>query len=183
MMRKLELLYCGCALGRGLPVRFKSARVVLVALESRQWVGTLTRMGMSHVCCVSEIKAARTLCDARGVDICLVVLPRVLPDEKPRWDARTDAPGRGRVPSLLFADVATPYVRRAAACAGYHAVIPADVSARILYRCIGALLQAGGRTDGEGRTPRRSLRARARGIGSARGLGSEILGAGKLKLQ
>jgi hypothetical protein len=170
------------ALGRGLPVRFKSARVVLVALETRPWVGTLTRMGISDVCCVSEMKAARTLCDAGGVDVCLVVLPRAMPDEKPRWDARSDAPGRGRVPSLLFADVATPYVRRAAVNAGYHAVIPADVSSRILYRCIGALLQAGCRPDAAGRTPRRSRRARMRGIGGVRALG-EFFGTGKPKLQ
>ncbi|MBX9777897.1 MAG: hypothetical protein K2Y71_26250 [Xanthobacteraceae bacterium] len=127
--------------------------------------------------------AAHALCDAGGVDACLVVLPREVPDEKPGWDAWSDAPGRGRVPSLLFADAVTPYVRRAAANAGYHAVIPADVSARILYRCIGALLQAGYRPNRAGGKPRRSLRARTRGVAGVRALGGAFLGAGKLKLQ
>jgi hypothetical protein len=171
------------ALGRGLPVRFKSARVVLVAAERRPLLGTLARMGMADICCVSEMAAARALCDAGSVDACLVVLPRVVPDEKPGWDARSDAPGRGRVPSLLFADATTPYIRRAAANAGYHAVIPADVSSRILYRCIGALLQAGAQTDGAGSKPRRSLRARMRGVGGVRALGGEFCGGGKPKLQ
>jgi hypothetical protein len=171
------------ALSRGLPVRFKSARVVLVAADRRPLLGTLARMGMSDICCVSEMKAARTLCDAGIVDACLVVLPRAVPDEKPSWDVRSDAPGRGRVPSLLFADVTTPYIRRAAANAGYHAVIPADVSSRILYRCIGALLQAGGRPEGAGSKPRRSLRARTRGVGGIRALGGGFSSAGKPKLQ
>ena len=144
------------ALSRGLPVRFKSARVVVVAGEERALVDTLVRMGIADVCCVSEMAAAQTLCDAGGVDACLVVLPRALPDDKPDWDARTDAPGRGRVPSLLFAEAATPYVRRAAADAGYHAVIPIAVSSRMLYRCIGALLQAGRRQGGAGATGRMS---------------------------
>lgn len=140
-------------------------------------------MGVADICCVSEMTAAHALCDAGGIDACLVVLPRAVPDEKPGWDAKSDAPGRGRVPSLLFADAATPYVRRAAANAGYHAVIPADVSSRILYRCIGALLQAGYRPDGADGKPRRSLRTRARGVAGVRALGGAFLGTGKLKLQ
>jgi hypothetical protein len=171
------------ALSRGLPDRFKSARVVLVAGDSRSFVGTLARMGMADICCVSEMTAARALCEAGSVDACLVVLPRAVPDEKPGWDAWSDAPGRGRVPSLLFADATTPYIRRAAANAGYHAVIPADVSPRILYRCIGALLQAGCRPDGATDKPRRSLRTRTRGVGGVRALGGEFFGAGKPKLQ
>jgi hypothetical protein len=171
------------ALSRGLPVRFKSARVVLVAADRCLLLGTLTRMGMSDVCCVSEMKAAHALCDAGSVDACLVVLPRAVPDERPGWDPRSDAPGRGRVPSLLFADAATPYIRRAAANAGYRGVIPADVSSRILYRCIGALLQAGARPEGAGAKPRRNLHGRTRGVGGIRALGGEFFGAGKSKLQ
>jgi hypothetical protein len=171
------------ALSRGLPVRFKSARVVLVAADRRPFVGMLARMGIADICCVSEMTAAHALCDAGGVDACLVLLPRAVPDELPDWDPRSDAPGSGRVPSLLFADVATPYIRRVAANAGYHAVIPADVSPRILYRCIGALLQAGCRPDGAAGKPRRILRARTRGVAGVRALGGEFLGAGKLKLQ
>jgi hypothetical protein len=170
------------ALSRGLPVRFKSARIVLVAGDGRALGDALHRMGVAEVCCVRELAAAQTLCDAGGIDACLVVLPRALPDDKPGWDARTDAPGRGRVPSLLFAEAATPYVRRSAADAGYHAVVPIAVSSRMLYRCIGALLQAGRRQTGASGSGRR-LRAPARGIGSARVLIGEALGFGKLKLQ
>ncbi len=116
------------------------------------------------------------------VDACLVVLPRAVPDDKPDWDARTDAPGRGRIPSLLFAEAATPYVRRAAADAGYHAVIPFAVSSRMLYRCIGALLQAGRRQGGAGAT-KRTLCARPGGSVTPTLSSRETLGPGKLKLQ
>jgi hypothetical protein len=108
---------------------------------------------------------------------------RAVPDEKPGWDAKSDAPGRGRVPSLLFADAATPYIRRVATNAGYHAVIPADVSSRMLYRCLGALLQVGSRPGGAAGKSRRSLRTRTRGVGGIRAFGGEFFGAGKLKLQ
>ena len=170
------------ALSRGLPVRFKSARVVIVAGKDRALVDTLTRMGIADVCCVREMAAARVLCNAGGIDACLVVLSRTVPDDKPDWDARTDAPGRGRIPSLLFAEAVTPYVRRAAADAGYHTVIPVAVPSRMLYRCIAALLQAGRRQDVANK-PGRKLRARARGIGGVRALSGETLGPGKLKLQ
>lgn len=169
------------ALSRGLPVRFKSARVVLVAGENRALVATLARMGLADICCVSEMAAARALCDAGGIDACLVVLPRAVPDDRPGWDARTDAPGRGHVPSLLFVEAATPYVRRAAANAGYHAAIPIALSFRMLYRCVGALLQAGRRQGAAGQ-PGRRLRARTRGIASVRSLGRETA-FGKLKVQ
>ena len=114
------------ALSRGLPVRFKSARVVVVAGEERALVDMLVRMGIADLCCASEMATAQSLCDAGAVDACLVVLPRAVPDDRLDWDARIEAPGRGRIPSLLFAEAATPYVRRAAADAGYHAVIPLD---------------------------------------------------------
>jgi hypothetical protein len=171
------------ALSRGLPVRFKSARVVLVAGEGRGLGDKLNRMGIAEVCCVREMAAAQTLCDAGGVDACLVVLPRALPDDKPDWDASTQAPGRGRIPSLLIVEAATPYIRRSAADAGYYAVSPWVVSARVLYRCIAALLQGGRQPAdviGEGE---RKPGSRMRGIASARVLGAEVLGFGKLKLQ
>jgi hypothetical protein len=170
------------ALSRGLPVRFKSARVVLVAGEGHTLVGALARMGIADICCMSEMAAAQAMCDAGGVDACLVVLPRAVPDDKPDWDARTEAPGRGRVPSLLLVEVATPYIRRAAANAGYHAAVPIALSFRMLYRCVGALLQAGRRPGGAGGGPGRILRARTRGIASVGALGGESA-FGKLKLQ
>jgi hypothetical protein len=168
------------ALSRGLPVRFKSARVVVVAGEERALVVMLVRMGIADLCCASEIATAQSLYDAGAVDACLVVLPRAVPDDKPGWDASTEAPGRGRIPSLLFAEAATPYVRRAAADAGYHAVIPLAVSSRLLYRHIGALLQAGRRQGG---ALRNKPRARARGIGDTHAFGAKTVGPGKLKLQ
>jgi hypothetical protein len=168
------------ALSRGLPVRFKSARVVVVAGEERALVDMLVRMGIAGLCCASEMATAQSLCDAGAVDACLVVLPRALPDDKLDWDARLDAPGRGRIPSLLFAAAATPYVRRAAADAGYHAVIPLAVSSRMLYRRIGALLQAGRRQGG---ALSNKPRAHAPRIGETHAIGPETVGPGKLKLQ
>lgn len=159
-----------------MPERFKSARVLVVAGHDRRTLlSTFDRMGIANVCCVSEMAAARELCDAGNVDACFVVLPRAVPDEAPAWDAKTDAPGRGRVPSLLMAEATTPYVQRNAADAGYHAVIPFAVSFRMLYRCVGALLQAG--------KPGQKLHARVRSLGGVRVFGGEGLGSGKPKLQ
>lgn len=164
------------ALSRKLPERFKSARVLVVAGDDRcALLNTFDRMGIANVCCVSEMAAARELCDAGNVDACFVVLPRAVPDEAPAWDAETDAPGRGRVPSLLMAEATTPYVRRHAADAGYQAVIPFAVPFRMLYRCVGALLQAG--------RPGHKLQARVRSFGEVRVFGREGLGFGKPKLQ
>jgi hypothetical protein len=171
------------ALSRGLPVRFKSARVVLVTGEDEILIDMLARMGITDVCCISEMAAARARCEAGGIDACLVVLPRAVPDDKPSWDARTDAPGNGSVPSLLFVEAATPFIRRAAADAGYHAVIPIALSYRMLYRCIGALLQASRRQRGLALAPGRRLRMHARGIGGVRVLSGETAVFGKLKLQ
>jgi hypothetical protein len=71
-----------------------------------------------------------------------VVLPHAVPDEAPPWTAETGAPGREvGIPSLLLAQVITPYVSRSAKQAGYVASVPADVSSRLLYRWMGALLQ------------------------------------------
>lgn len=169
------------ALSRGLPVRFKRARIVLVADEGRAWVESLSRIGIADVCCVSEMIAAQRLCNAGAIDACLVVLPRTVPDDKPGWDAGTDAPGRGLVPSLLFAEAATPYVRRCAADAGYHAVVPITVSFRMLYRCIGALLQSRRPQGGADRTGRR-LHVRTGAVRGVRVL-VEPAGLCKPKLQ
>jgi hypothetical protein len=168
------------ALSRGLPVRLKFARVVVVAGEQKALSDLLIRIGIADLCCVSEMAIAQSLCDAGAVDACLVVLPRAVPDDKPDWDASTNAPGRGRVPSLLFAEAATPYVRRAAADAGYHAVIPVTVSSRMLYRRIGALLQAG---RAQGRALSNKSRASVAEIRGPHGVGTETFGPTKFKLQ
>jgi hypothetical protein len=179
-MIRRQRLWMVVALSRGLPVRFKSARFVIVAGEERALVDMLVRMGIADLCCASEMATAQSLCDAGAVDACLVVLPRAVPDDKPGWDARTEAPGRGRIPSLLFAEAATPYVRRAAADAGYRAVIPLAESSRLLYRRIGALLQAGRR---QGRVMSSKSRAQTPGVGGTLAFGPKTFGPGKLKLQ
>jgi len=166
-----------------LPVRFRSARVVLVAGDHRPLATLLGRMGIADVYCAGEMAAAHARCDAGDIDACLVVLPRAVPDDKPSWDARTDAPGKGRVPALLIAEAATPYVLRAAADAGYHAVVPSALSSRMLYRYIGALLQAGRRSARTANDPARVGRVRTRAIGRLRTLGRDSGHFGKFKLQ
>lgn len=125
-------------------ISFSTARVIVVAggEAGRPLVHTLTRMGLAGVHLVADTDQARQVCTAKGADACLVVLPRAVPDEAPQWTAETGAPGReAGIPSLLLAQVVTPYVTKSARRAGYVASVPADVSARLLYRWMGALLQ------------------------------------------
>jgi hypothetical protein len=125
-------------------ISFSNARVVVVAGSDagRPLVHTLTRMGLEGVCLVANPDQARQLCSAKRADACLVLLPDAVPDEVPQWTAETGAPGReAGIPSLLLAQVVTPYVNRSARRAGYVASVPADVSSRLLYRWMGALLQ------------------------------------------
>ena len=120
------------------------ARVVIVAGEhtGRCLVDALTRMGVAGVRLVSSPDVAQQLCAAGSADACLVVLPRPVPDELPQWTAETKAPGcEAGVPSLLLADMVTPYVTKSARNAGYLAAISAQLPQRLLYRWIGALLQ------------------------------------------
>ena len=125
-------------------ISFSNARVVVVAgpETGRPLVNTLTRMGLAGVRLVANPDQARQLCTTRNADACLVVLPGPIPDEAPPWTAETGAPGReAGIPSLLLAQVVTPYVTKSARRAGYVASVPADVSSRLLYRWMGALLQ------------------------------------------
>src|SRR5262245_48420111 len=125
-------------------ISFSHARVVVVAGADvgRPLVNTLTRMGLAGVRLVANPDQARQLCTTKNADACLVVLPRAVPDEAPPWTAETGAPGReAGIPSLLLAQVVTPYVTKSARRAGYVASVPADVSSRLLYRWMGALLQ------------------------------------------
>ncbi len=130
-------------------ISFSNARVIVVAGSEtgRPLVHTLTRMGLEGVSLVANPDQARQLCSAKRADACLVVLPHAVPDEVPQWTAETGAPGReAGIPSLLLAQVVTPYVSRSAKRAGYVASVPADVSSRLLYRWMGALLQKQRRT-------------------------------------
>ena len=125
-------------------ISFSNARVVVVAgaETGRPLANTLTRMGLASVRLVANPDQARQLCTTKNADACLVVLPRPVPDELPQWTAETGAPGReAGIPSLLLAQVVTPYVSKSARRAGYVASVPADVSSRLLYRWMGALLQ------------------------------------------
>src|SRR5262249_51155745 len=112
-------------------ISFSNARVVVVAGADtgRTLVSTLTRMGLGGVRLVANPDQARQLCTAKSADACLVVLPRPVPDEAPQWTAETGAPGReAGIPSLLLAQVVTPYVSKSARRAGYVASVPADVT-------------------------------------------------------
>ena len=125
-------------------ISFSNARVIVVAGSEtgRPLVQTLTRMGLAGISLVANPDQARQLCSDKRADACLVVLPHAVPDEAPQWTAETIAPGREvGIPSLLLAPVVTPYVSRSAKRAGYVASVPADVSSRLLYRWMGALLQ------------------------------------------
>jgi hypothetical protein len=123
---------------------FARARVAVVAGEAsgHAVVHCLRRMGLAVVHDLSDIEQARLLCSSGRVNACLVVLPRPVPDQVPSLQLETGAPGRGTgIPSLLIADVLTPHLLKTAGRAGYIAAIPADITPRMLYRCIGALLQ------------------------------------------
>jgi len=163
-------------------ISFSNARVVVVAgAESgRPLVSTLTRMGLAGVRLVADPEQARRLCTARGADACLVVLPRPVPDEALPWTAETGAPGReAGIPSLLLAQVVTPYVIKSARRAGYVAAVPTEVSSRLLYRWMGALLQ-------KQRRARDSVNERARPrvpLADAMHAHSHETWGGKFKLQ
>src|SRR5215468_9208274 len=125
-------------------ISFSIARVVIVASEQagRSAANALMRMGLGGVSLVANLDLARQLCAAGSADACLVVLPLPIPDELPQWTAESEAPGReAGIPSLLLADMVTPYVTKSARNAGYLAAISAQLPQRLLYRWIGALLQ------------------------------------------
>ena len=162
------------ALSKGLRGRFATARVIVAAQDACALVDAVTRMGVANVSQVDSMEVAQALCDKGDIDACLVVLPRASPDERPAWTAESAAPGRGRVPALLLAEPVTPYVKRCARAAGYAAAIPLGLSSRLLYRAIGALLQASGRRAGR---PRHVART-----GAVRSI-ADPAGVGKPRLQ
>ena len=160
------------------------ARLVVVCDQSdRSLVHALARMGLEDVRLVATPDEARQICAIDRVDACLAVLPSPIPDEAPPWTVETVAPGRETgVPSLLLAEVVTPYVAKSARTAGYLAAIPANAPPRLLYRWIGALLQKQaqqqGRTAAADRGRRDILAADAVHV-----LVDEASEGGKFKLQ
>ena len=123
------------------------ARLVVVVDQSsgRSIIALLIRMGLGSVQTVHSLVEARRLCEAAEADACLVVLPAALPDEAPQ--AMAQAPGSAvGIPSLLLVEVITPYLAKSARDAGYAAVGRLRMPPRLLYRCIGGLLQKGRRS-------------------------------------
>lgn len=141
------------------------------------------RMGFASVSAVRRLDAARDLCAMGDVDACLVFLPRTVPDESLPWTAEDDAPGRDGVPSLLLAEVVTPYIAACARKGGYSAVASLSVPPRVLYRCIRALLQLARQGDGAGgRTPEGQA-SRGRRGGRLAAIATVTAGSGKQRLQ
>ncbi len=168
---------------------FSRARVVVVcaAASDCALIEAINRMGLSSVRVVSGHDEAQRMCDMAGTDACLVVLPPEIPDEAPQLTAETAAPGgRAGVPSLLFADVVTPYVTKSARRSGYVAAVPVGISSRLLYRRLGGLLQKARRLairTAAGQPSIRSRGSRQRRIGGASAVGSAAFALGKPKLQ
>ncbi len=122
------------------PVR--TAHIVVVAGSDHALVfaARLRRMELGEVTTVAALDEAGRLCRAGGVDACIVAIDDVVPDMRPIPFG--EAPGRGcRVPTLMIAAAVSPDLRRLARRAGYTALIPAAISARMLYRRIRAALQ------------------------------------------
>lgn len=102
----------------------------------------LERMALSRVSVVQSLEEAGQACTTGHADACVVVQRNAVFLEFPFCDVEPDAPGRGSgVPSLLVADVVTPYIRRTARRAGYAGVLPLDADPRLLYRGLRGLLQ------------------------------------------
>jgi hypothetical protein len=120
----------------------RRANIVVVADSDQGLIlaARLRRMQVSRVTSVTGIEAARGMCRAGDTDACVVAFSDLVLDAAPA--AETDAPGRDSgVPSLMLADVVTPYLRRIARRSGYYAAVPAAIAPQLLYRRIGAALQ------------------------------------------
>jgi hypothetical protein len=174
----------GGGVSRGLSIPFASARLVVLADEGCDdaLIAAIARMGIASVQRVRRFEEARRLCAAGEVDACLVVLPSAKPDEIPPWTADREAPGRGFVPTLLLAEAVTPHIKTCVRIRGYAAAVPVALAPRMLYRCIGALLQSAR----QARPPRRRVgtsRPPAPRIRGLEGLGREAASARKPRLQ
>ena len=118
------------------------AHVVVVADSDEGLVlaARLFGMDVARVTSVAGSDEARGMCQAGGVDACVVASGECVPDAAPV--AENDAPGRHcDVPSLLIVPADTPYLRKMARRGGYMTAVPASIAPRMLYRRIGAALQ------------------------------------------
>ncbi len=160
------------------------ARVLVLVGEAsdHSFIHALARMGLA-VRIVAALAEARQMCQADAVDACLVVLAPVVADEAPRVTVEAEAPGRAvGVPSLLLADVITPYLAKTARRSGYVAAVALGMPRRLLYRRLRALLQrARAPIVRAGATPSMSQSRRPRPLGIAGG--GKAFTPGKPKLQ
>lgn len=105
----------------------------------------LRRMMIGQVTAVAGLDEVRRVCRAGGVDACLVVIGDAVPDAIA--EPHGVAPGHScGIPTLVFAPVVTPHLRRTARRCGYLAALPARIPPRMLYRRISAAVQ-GRRSD------------------------------------
>lgn len=103
---------------------------------------TVERAALAEVRSVVSLAEAGQACTTGSADACVVILRNALFSEVVVHDAEPDAPGRdGGVPSLLLADVITPYIRRVARRAGYATVLPLGAPPALLQRGVRGLLQ------------------------------------------
>ena len=138
------------------------ARIVVVADSdlSLLLAARLRHMQMSRVIQVAHLDEARRMCRAGETDACVVAFNDRVLDAAPL--AAGDAPGRDcGVPSLMLAEVVTPYLRRLARRSGYCAAVPDTIGPRMLYRRIGGALQR-----------RRAARSRRFRLASGIGVGA-----------
>ncbi len=122
----------------------QQTRVVLVAdgVYGRLLIRMLDELDLHQVSVVPHIEEARRLCQQGAADACLLVVHNFVADELSARNLERLAPGcDSGVPSLLLADVVTPYVAQAARRSGYLSAVPITNTPRLLYRRISALLQ------------------------------------------
>lgn len=125
-------------------MKSRSLNIVVVADDAwgRSIGAALERMALSQVGSVASLAEAGQACATGTADACVVVLRNAVFSEVAVDLDEPDAPGRGSgVPSLLLADVVTPYIRRSARRAGYATVLPLGAPTALLHRGIRGLLQ------------------------------------------
>jgi hypothetical protein len=141
-------------------------------------------MGFSGIKTVASPREAQSLCETNRADICLVVLPRSVPDEVPQWTADVAAPGLSTgVPSLLVADVVTPHVVKAARSSGYFGTLAAGLPPQMLYRSVRALLQRRRRHVGAAAMTDGTADEAPAALGAAHAMSDDAWYGGKVKLQ